>query len=305
MANDPTNIEPGQVEFPLPIHGSEGLDFTQEGEEGKAPAPGKKNGAEDEPLSLEEFNKRFGGAKVKLLIGGEEKIVSPDEAFRFQQKYAGLEKNIEREKQETARRLNEIERKVNSVEPPKVTEPAKQDPNDPGFFVDTRVKGFFDGEVTPKLTALEQKLNLLLSLQEPEMEDRNAKVAKTAIRKQYGVDPTDFDALKPKMREWVEQRLGRALTGQDVIGPGDYASAYTGLKLAGVTVVKEPEKQPERVVEQKRIVVMPDNTQRTPRLTPEESITQNNAVLNAVKNDRVADLLLQRGVRPQSSVEGE
>ena len=92
----------------LPVEGMGHLfPENKEGEEKKEPEPGAVAASEkaddipqEEVLDMEAFSAKFGNTKVKVQIAGEEHLLSPSEAIKFQQKNQGLEKTADRKIQE-------------------------------------------------------------------------------------------------------------------------------------------------------------------------------------------------------------
>src|SRR3990167_7206610 len=161
----------GEPSFPLPIRGSEGLDFSDpvEAEEGQElkPEPGREavsEKAEEGALTLEQLAERFPNLKVKLNVSGAEVEETLADAVRNRQRYAGIEKNTQREKQELSRLISEMERKIAGIdERTRQPEPAKEpgDENDPKQFVLETVK--------PEIDALKEALKSVTAYIEPDI----------------------------------------------------------------------------------------------------------------------------------------
>lgn len=248
----------------LPIQGASHL--FQEGEEATQPEPGKEEAAPSEKaaetMTLEELEEALKGVKVPVQIAGEEVLVSPVEAIRYQQKNAGLEKTIQRQMQETRRLAEDARRTAESarvyqetaVQPGKTEEPA--DPDDPNVFVQQGARKFHEEIVQPKLDKLEQALINLANTLQPEIEESNQKTAKAHLGRNrvIGFTPEDFDSRRDAMIALFEQRAGRTVTARELaaIGPQHWVQAYLI-----VSRTPAPEKKPPPEPRPREVTVPP------------------------------------------------
>lgn len=230
---DQVNVE--EPAFPLPIQGSAGLDFSDpvEAEEGQEPTPepGKEAAsekAEEGALTLEQLAERFPKLKVKLNVSGAVVEETLAEAVRNRQRYAGLEKNSQREKQELSRLISEMEAKIAGIdERTRHTEPAKEpgDPDDPKQFVLETVK--------PQIDALREALKSVTTYIEPDIGEANIKRARSIIRANGG-DEAEFDAWKDSMIAQISDQAGRPVTESELksVTPQTWAWRFATHKMA-------------------------------------------------------------------------
>ena len=229
---DQVNV--GEKSFLLPVRGSEGLVFSdlgdvEEGQEPK-PEPGKEAAsekAEEGALTLEQLAERFPKLKVKLNMSGAEVEETLAEAVRNRQRYAGLEKNTQREKQELARLISEMETKIAGIdERTRHAEPAKEptDSDDPKQFVLETVK--------PELDALREALKSVTAYMEPDIGEANIKRAKSIIRANGG-DEAEFDAWIESKIDEISDRAGRIVNKSELknVPPATWAWKFATSKL--------------------------------------------------------------------------
>src|SRR3990167_2331833 len=251
-----------EAPFPLPIQGTEGLDFSDAGEEGQEPKsePGKEavgEKAAEEVMSLEQLAEKFPNLKVKLNVSGVETVENVADAVRNRQKYAGLEKNIDREKQEMRRLVGELERKIAGIEERETRpEPAKE-PNldDPTEFVKYNALE----ALKPELDQIKQALQSVIQTVEPNIGEANVKRAR-AIIKANGGNPAEFDAFKDSMMQLVGEEAGHPVTEADFKGvtPQIWAWRFAAHKMSEAAKpasespnsgkVVTPEGEPKKIV---------------------------------------------------------
>lgn len=261
--NDQVNV--GEPAFSLPIQGTEGLDFSDQGEEEQEPKPepGKEavgEKAEEEIVSLEQLAEKFPHLKVKLNVSGAEVVENLADAVRNRQKYAGLERNIDREKQEMRRLVGELKDKISGIEQreTRTKEPAKEpDLDDPAEFVKHNAME----AVKPELDRIEQLLQSVVQAVEPSIGEGNVKKARAIIRANGG-DVAEFDAYKDSLMSQISEEAGRPISEADLktVTPQTWAWKFATYKMQSAKPAGEPPNSGEVAApegEPKKIVLAP------------------------------------------------
>lgn len=301
-------------DFPLPIEGMSHLKDEKPSEEKKPEAETKP---QEEVLTLEELKARFPNLKVKYTVAGEEVVEELASPITYKQRFSGLERTAEKKSQELTRLLDEQKRQIADIQaklaekPKETAEP--EDPDDPGVFVDGRVKSALE-PVQESLRQLQASIAVLADGIKPQLGARNLEKAKELLKKN-GVPHDDLDSMTDKMVEFFQEKAGRDLNSDEIaqISPSNWSFAYLALKTKGVNGEKKPEKQPEKTVEtgtlevkrqEKQAQFLSRETGPVVEKKP-EGIMVDASVKKLVEEGDWAGVLLKRGVRPMQSQKGE
>lgn len=315
MADD-DRVDTGQLETGLPIQGMSHLFADEEQDAGASGAPGSDaastpaNAQAEEVLDLDEFNRQFGNKKVKVKIAGEERILTPDEAFRFHQRYSGLERTTERKAQEASRVLDEIRQTASRIQADVSRQPAPgaqpaapADPDDPTAFVRKHNQEFFDSTVKPHLERLERLITGMGTVLQPVIAEGQKKAAvRVLVKNGVNVKADEFETYHDKMVSHIESVTGRTLTDEDVsaIPAGTWAQAYLvvthgqGAKANGA----EPA-PPARPAPQPRAVVTPAGGGASAGGGREPGETMSKLMKDARASGDWTKVLAARGVKPR------
>ena len=298
---DEDKVSLGEVISGLPVQGTSHLEFSNEeegAEAGKEAGTEKGSAEQEEVLDLEEFSKRNSQINVKVLIAGEERLLSPDEAVRYHQKHAGLEKTTERKMQEASRLLKEVQDTATRIQTEIAgrKEAPAEDSDDPKVFVKNIANAEIDAAVNPKLQKLEGMISDLTSLLEPELAEASKKKAKS-ILKANKID-ADFDKYDEAIMGLFESKAGRELTEAEIakIPASTWVQGYL-LASHG----QAPEAKPlshDKTKEKVKVVVGPGGGGGNSGASNEP---MSQLMKQARETDDWSKVLLSRGVKPATA----
>lgn len=315
-----TTMGDEKAEQPLiEIRGSEGLNFKgykkpgEEGEENKESSAGTGEGEniQKEVLTLEEAEKKYPHLKIKISVAGEEKVLGTGELAKHYQLYSGRERTIEQRNQESARlqeELRQLRADLTTIRDESANRKIEkdEDPDDPVVFVTKASEKVIESRVEPKIAALDKKLDAVLSLIEPAIEDGRSKKAKEMLMAR-GIDVSSFDEFRQKRLKQEEEDLGRPLTAKEItrISADRWAIEYALALAAGkVTLKKEKPVEGEEEADNKRSTHL--ETQGTLRSSGgggyrPNRISKDRSFAEANKSGKWAEHLRRKGVRPFGS----
>ena len=294
---DDDQVDLGTLEPRLPVQDKAPLLPTEAGSEAGTEAGAEKASEEgEEVLDLEEFSKRNSKVKVKVLIAGEEKLLSPDEAVRYHQKHAGLERTTERKMQEASRLLKEVQDTATRIQTEIAgkKEAPVEDPDDPKVFVKNIASAEIDAAVSPKLQKLEGMISDLTSLLEPELAEASKKKAKSILK--ANKIEADFDEYNDQIMGLFEAKAGRELSETEI------AKIPASTWVQGYLLVshgKPAEAKPNADVRERekiKVVVSPGATRAGGSPADNEPLSK--MMREARDTDDWSKVLRNRGVKP-------